>query len=152
MTNTPFLSKRAAIYADVPDDKWNDWRWQLSHQLNSVQDFEKVLSLTDSEREALSAPGVFRVDVTPYFVSLIDPDDSEDPIRKQIIPTAREMVPFTAMMADSLAEDRHSPVPGLVHRYPDRVLMLVTTQCATYCRYCTRSRIVGDPAQTFSRS
>ena len=150
MANTPFLSKRAAIYADVPDEKWNDWRWQLSNRLNSVQDFDKVLTLTESEREALSAPGVFRVDVTPYFASLIDPDDREDPVRKQIIPTAREMVPFTAMMADSLAEDRHSPVPGLVHRYPDRVLMLVTTQCATYCRYCTRSRIVGDPAQTFS--
>ena len=152
MANTPFLSKRALIYADVPDEKWNDWHWQLSHRLNSVQDFEKVISLTDSERKALSAPGVFRVDVTPYFVSLIDPDDPNDPVRKQIIPTAKEMVPFTAMMEDSLAEDRHSPVPGLVHRYPDRVLMLVTTQCATYCRYCTRSRIVGDPAQTFSRS
>ncbi len=150
MANTPFLSKRAPIYADVPDEKWKDWRWQLSHRLNSVQDFEKVLTLTDSERKALSAPGVFRVDVTPYFVSLIDPDNPKDPVRKQIIPTSQEMVPFTAMMEDSLAEDRHSPVPGLVHRYPDRVLMLVTTQCATYCRYCTRSRIVGDPAQTFS--
>ncbi|MBE2221947.1 MAG: KamA family radical SAM protein, partial [Anaerolineae bacterium] len=73
------------------------------------------------------------------------------PVRKQIIPTAREMVPFESMMEDSLAEDKHSPVPGLVHRYPDRVLMLVTTQCASYCRYCTRSRIVGDPTQTFSR-
>lgn len=152
MANTPFLSKRAPLYADVPDENWNDWRWQLSNRLNSVQDFEKVLHLTPSEREALAAPDVFRVDVTPYFVSLIDPDNPNDPVRKQIIPTARELVPFTAMMEDSLAEDRHSPVPGLVHRYPDRVLMLVTTQCATYCRYCTRSRIVGDPAQTFSRS
>lgn len=152
MANTPFLSKRAPIYTDIPDEKWKDWRWQLSNRLNSVQDFEKVLNLTDSERKALSAPGVFRVDVTPYFVSLIDPDDPNDPVRKQVIPTAQEMVPFTAMMEDSLAEDRHSPVPGLVHRYPDRVLMLVTTQCATYCRYCTRSRIVGDPTQTFSSS
>jgi lysine 2,3-aminomutase len=151
MANTPFLSRRAPIYADVPDDQWNDWRWQLSNRLNTAEDFEKVLKLTDSERKALSAPDVFRVDVTPYFVSLIDPDNPNDPIRKQVIPTAREMVPFTAMMEDSLAEDRHSPVPGLVHRYPDRVLMLVTTQCATYCRYCTRSRIVGDPAQTFSK-
>jgi lysine 2,3-aminomutase len=83
---------------------------------------------------------------------LIDPEDPDDPIRKQIIPTAKELVPFTAMMEDSLAEDRHSPVPGLVHRYPDRVLMLVTTQCASYCRYCTRSRIVGDPSATFSRA
>jgi lysine 2,3-aminomutase len=111
-----------------------------------------VLNLTDSEKQALSAPGLFRVDITPYFISLIDPDDPNDPVRRQIVPTAGELVSFTAMMEDSLAEDRHSPVPGLVHRYPDRVLMLVTTQCASYCRYCTRSRIVGDPSATFSRA
>jgi len=124
----------------------------LSNRLNSVEDFEKVLTLTESERKALGTPGLFRVDVTPYFVSLIKPDDPNDPIRKQVIPTAGEVDTFTGMMEDSLAEDRHSPVPGLVHRYPDRVLMLVTTQCASYCRYCTRARIVGDPSQTFSRS
>jgi lysine 2,3-aminomutase len=148
---SPIVSKRAPLYADVPDEKWNDWRWQLSHRLNSVEEIEKFFPLTDSERKALQSSGLFRVDITPYFISLIDPDDPNDPVRKQIIPTAAEMVPFTAMMEDSLAEDRHSPVPGLVHRYPDRVLMLVTTQCASYCRYCTRSRIVGDPGQTFSR-
>jgi lysine 2,3-aminomutase len=149
--NTPFVSKRAPIYADVPDEKWNDWRWQLSHRLNTVEDIEKVLKLTDSEKKALQTQGLFRVDVTPYFISLIDPEDPNDPTRKQIIPVAEELNAFTAMMEDSLAEDRHSPVPGLVHRYPDRVLMLVTTQCASYCRYCTRSRIVGDPGQTFKR-
>ena len=148
---TKFISRRAPAYADIPDKKWNNWRWQLSHRLNTVEEIERVIKLTDSERDALSAQGLFRVDNTPYFISLIDPDDPNDPIRKQVIPTATEMVPFTAMMEDSLAEDKHSPVPGLVHRYPDRVLMLVTTQCATYCRYCTRSRIVGDPAATFSR-
>jgi lysine 2,3-aminomutase len=152
MTPTPFPSRRAPIYADVPDEKWNDWRWQLSHRLNSVEDFEPILTLTDSERKALSTQGLFRVDITPYFISLIDPDDPADPVRKQIIPTADEIRPFTGMMEDSLAEDRHSPVPGLVHRYPDRVLMLVTTQCASYCRYCTRSRIVGDPSAQFSRA
>jgi len=151
MAKHPFVSKRAPIYADVPDEKWNNWRWQLSHRINTPDEFEQVLPLTDSERKALSAAHLFRVDITPYFISLIDPDDPDDPIRKQVIPTDREMVPFTAMMEDSLAEDRHSPVPGLVHRYPDRVLMLVTTQCASYCRYCTRSRIVGDPSATFSR-
>jgi lysine 2,3-aminomutase len=148
---TEFVSKRAKIYADVPDEKWNDWRWQLSHRLNTVEEIEKVLPLNESERKALQTQGLFRVDITPYFISLIDPDDPNDPIRKQVIPVAEEMQSFTAMMEDSLAEDRHSPVPGLVHRYPDRVLMLVTTQCASYCRYCTRSRIVGDPGQTFKR-
>ena len=147
----PFLSKRAPLYRDVPDEKWNDWRWQLSNRLNSVEDIQKILSLTESERTALQASGLFRVDITPYFISLVDPSDPEDPIRKQIIPRSEELQAFTSMMEDSLAEDRHSPVPGLVHRYPDRVLMLVTTQCASYCRYCTRSRIVGDPGQTFSR-
>ncbi len=148
---SPIVSKRAPIYADVPDEKWNDWRWQLSHRLNTVEEIEKVVPLTDSERKALQTSGLFRVDITPYFISLIDPDDPNDPVRIQIIPRAEEMQAFTSMMEDSLAEDRHSPVPGLVHRYPDRVLMLVTTQCASYCRYCTRSRIVGDPGQTFSR-
>jgi lysine 2,3-aminomutase len=147
----PFVSKRAPIYKDIPDEKWNDWRWQLSNRLNSVEDMEKILSLSESERKALQTSGLFRVDITPYFISLIDPNDPEDPIRKQVIPRAGELQAFTSMMEDSLAEDRHSPVPGLVHRYPDRVLMLVTTQCASYCRYCTRSRIVGDPGQTFSR-
>src|SRR5450756_1048566 len=113
---------------------------------------EKILELTDEEREGLSAPDKFRVDITPYFISLIDPHNPEDPIRRQVIPLGREQSAFTGMMEDSLAEDRHSPVPGLVHRYPDRVLMLVTTQCASYCRYCTRSRIVGDPGAQFIRS
>jgi lysine 2,3-aminomutase len=89
------------------------------------------------------------VDVTPYFASLIDPEDPNCPIRRQVIPTSWESVPFDASMVDSLAEDEHSPVPGLVHRYPDRVLMLLTTQCASYCRFCTRSRIVGDPEKNF---
>jgi lysine 2,3-aminomutase len=152
MTNLPFPSKRAAAYADVPAEKWNNWRWQLSNRINTPEEFDKVIPLTPSERKALSASHLFRVDITPYFISLIDPDDPNDPVRKQVVPTESEMVPFTAMMEDSLAEDRHSPVPGLVHRYPDRVLMLVTTQCASYCRYCTRSRIVGDPSATFSRA
>jgi len=151
MNNSKFPSRRAPYFADVPDEKWNNWRWQLSNRINTVEEFEKVLPLTKSERKALSAAHLFRVDITPYFISLIDPEDPDDPIRKQVVPTAAEMVPFTSMMEDSLAEDRHSPVPGLVHRYPDRVLMLVTTQCASYCRYCTRSRIVGDPSATFSR-
>ena len=143
---------RAPYWNDIPDEQWMSWRWQMANRLNSVDELEKVINLTDSERQALQANNLFRVDITPYFASLIDPDDPRCPVRQQVIPTAREMVPFQSMMADSLAEDKHSPVPGLVHRYPDRVLMLVTTQCASYCRYCTRSRIVGDPTQTFSRA
>ncbi|MBI5349386.1 MAG: lysine 2,3-aminomutase [Chloroflexi bacterium] len=148
----PTPSRRAKFYADVPDEKWNDWRWQMSNRLNTVGELANVLDLSESEGKALESKNLFRVDITPYFASLIDPHDPHDPIRTQVIPTDKEMVPFTSMMEDSLAEDRHSPVPGLVHRYPDRVLMLITTQCASYCRSCTRSRIVGDPSQTFSRA
>ncbi len=151
MKNLGFPSKRAQIYQDIPDEKWNDWRWQLSHRLNTVEDFEKIFPLTASEKEALHSDHLFRVEITPYYASLIDPNDPNDPIRRQVVPTAEEIVPFTGMMEDSLAEDMHSPVAGLVHRYPDRVLMLITTQCASYCRYCTRGRIVGDPNATFSR-
>ncbi|HSS36305.1 MAG TPA: lysine 2,3-aminomutase, partial [Patescibacteria group bacterium] len=147
----PAVSRRAPLWEDVPDEQWNDWRWQLSHRVNDLEEIEQILELTDEERAGLSAPDKFRVDITPYFISLIDPKDPDDPIRRQVIPLGREQQAFTAMMEDSLAEDRHSPVPGLVHRYPDRVLMLVTTQCASYCRYCTRSRIVGDPTQNFNR-
>jgi len=139
-------------WADLSLEKWQDWRWQLTHRLNSVEELAQVIRLTPDEVHALSAAGHLRVDVTPYFASLMDPDDPGCPIRRQVIPTSNELVPFAAEMADSLAEDAHSPVPGLVHRYPDRVLMLVTTQCASYCRYCTRSRIVGNPNAQFSRS
>jgi lysine 2,3-aminomutase len=151
---SPVLSAvhtRAPYWQDIPDEKWMDWRWQMSNRLNKLEELEQIIELTASERKALETSGLFRVDITPYFASLIDPIDPNGPIRKQVIPTHHEMVPFKSMMEDSLAEDKHSPVPGLVHRYPDRVLMLVTTQCASYCRYCTRSRIVGDPTQTFSR-
>ena len=143
---------RAPIWADVPDEQWNDWRWQLSHRLNKLEEIQAFIRLTPEEVEGISAENKFRLDITPYFASLIDPDDPLCPVRQQVIPKGRELAAFTSMMEDSLAEDAHSPVPGLVHRYPDRVLMLVTTQCASYCRYCTRSRIVGDASATFSQA
>ncbi len=143
---------RPSIWADVPDEKWNDWRWQLSHRVNDLEVLETFVNLTAEEIEGVTAKDKFRLDITPYFASLIDPDDPLCPVRQQVIPKGRELKAFDSMMEDSLAEDRHSPVPGLVHRYPDRVLMLVTTQCASYCRYCTRSRIVGDSSATFSKA
>ncbi len=143
---------RPALWADVPDHDWNNWHWQLAHRLNAVADLARLIRLTPEEIEGLTASHKFRVDITPYFASLIDPDDPRCPVRRQVIPLGRELRAFDGMMTDSLAEDKHSPVPGLVHRYPDRVLMLVTTQCASYCRYCTRSRIVGNPHETFSKS
>jgi lysine 2,3-aminomutase len=140
---------KAKPWANVPDQQWNEWRWQLANRINSYEEFASFINLTESETIGLKAPNKFRVDITPYFASLIDPDDPDCPVRLQVIPRADELQAFEAQMEDSLSEDEHSPVPGLVHRYPDRVLMLVTTQCASYCRYCTRSRVVGDPTAAF---
>jgi lysine 2,3-aminomutase len=137
-------------WENVPPEQWNDWRWQLSHRLSSIEDFARVIRLSPSEEAALKTPGHFRADVTPFFASLMDPDNPNCPIRRQVVPTSDELVPFQAEMEDSLSEDSHSPVRGLVHRYPDRALMLVTTQCASYCRYCTRSRVVGNPHMQLS--
>lgn len=139
-------------WQQIPIEKWRDWRWQLSHRLNSIEEISSIINLTPEEIEGLSAPGRFRVDITPYFASLIDPDDPNCPIRRQVIPTGAELIPFEAEAVDSLGEESQSAVPGLVHRYPDRVLMLVTTQCASYCRFCTRSRIVGESSVQFSRA
>jgi len=148
----PGTQKPPGIWEDVSLEQWTDWRWQLAHRLNTAEELGRLIQLTPQEIKGLSAPRHFRVDITPYFASLIDPADPACPIRRQVIPTDEELVPDSAEMVDSLGEDAHSPVPGLVHRYPDRVLMLVTTQCASYCRYCTRSRIVGDPSAQFGRS
>ncbi|MHB8748874.1 MAG: lysine 2,3-aminomutase [Aggregatilineales bacterium] len=145
------VTQRPPHWAGVPDSEWTSWRWQLSHRLNSLDELAELIHLTPDEIAGISAKDRFRLDITPYFASLIDPDDPDCPIRRQVIPTGAELESFDAMMEDSLAEDEHSPVPGLVHRYPDRVLMLVTTQCASYCRYCTRARIVGDPGAQFAR-
>jgi len=149
---TPLRTPRPAIWSDVPDEKWDDWRWQLSHRLNTFDELSQLIRLTPEEEKGVKAQHRFRLDITPFFASLIDPHDPACPIRRQVIPTGRELQGYDAMMVDSLGEEAHSPVPGLVHRYPDRVLMLVTTQCASYCRYCTRSRIVGDAAAQFSRT
>ncbi|MGG6297963.1 KamA family radical SAM protein [Leptolyngbya sp. AN02str] len=143
---------RPILWAQVPDSDWNNWQWQLSHRLSSAVELARLIELTPEELVGLSASSAFRVDITPYFASLIHPTDANCPIRRQVIPLGRELQAFDGMMEDSLAEDAHSPVPGLVHRYPDRVLMLVTTHCASYCRYCTRSRMVGDLDKSFNKA
>ena len=146
-------SHRAPAFVDVSDGEWDDWHWQLRHRLETLEGIEQILPLTEDERRALSLlKRILRVGVTPYFISLIDPDDPGDPLRRQVIPTMEETIAYAGLSSDSLAEEVHSPVRGLVHRYPDRALMLVTTQCASYCRFCTRSRIVGDSSAQFSRT
>jgi hypothetical protein len=111
---------RPAAWAAIPDAQWDDWRWQLAHRLNTFEELSTLIHLTPEEIAGLTAKDKFRVDITPYFASLIDPHNPRCPIRRQVIPLGRELEAFDGMMADSLAEDAHSPVPSLVHRYPDR--------------------------------
>ncbi len=135
---------RKKFYPDVTDRDWNDWRWQSRHRIKSLEPFEKMLQLTGDEREALAQGGtMLPVGVTPYYLSLIDGSNSDCALRKTIVPSKKEFVRGIGEADDPLGEDGHSPVPGLVHRYPDRVLLLALDFCSTYCRYCTRSRVVG---------
>ncbi len=108
----PARSRRAPYYDDVSDEQWGDWKWQLSNRVNDLETFGQILELTDNEREGLGAPDKFRVDITPYFISLIDATDPNDPIRRQVMPLGDEQQAFTAMMEDSLREDRALPGPG----------------------------------------
>lgn len=133
------------LWQHVPAADWQDWIWQLKNRLTSVAQLEQYMTLTPEERAGCYfADKKLSLAITPYFFNLIDRDDPNCPIRKQVIPRAGEMQLSAEEMLDSLGEDEHSPVPGLVHRYPDRVLFLVTDRCASYCRYCTRSRLVSN--------
>ncbi len=133
-------------WAHISDADWNDWRWQLKHRITRVEQLERLLpSLTAEERAgAILANTKLAMAITPYFFNLIDPADELCPIRWQVIPRLEETTTAPWEMSDPCGEDSHSPVPGLVHRYPDRVLFLVTDRCAAYCRYCTRSRLVSN--------
>ena len=135
---------RKTFYPDVPDRDWNDWHWQARNRLRTLAQLEQVLVLSDDERAALSEGGaMLPVSITPYYMSLVSRDDRNQPLRRTVIPTTAEFHRGLGEADDPLGEDGDSPVPGLVHRYPDRVLLLVTDFCSSYCRYCTRSRVVG---------
>jgi len=125
-------------------DQWNDSKWQLKNRVATLADLEARLELTDSERAGVLLAGTkLAMSITPHFFSLIDSQNPHCPIRRQVIPSIEEGWTAPEEMADPCGEDTHMPVPGLVHRYPDRVLFLVTDRCASYCRYCTRSRVVS---------
>ncbi|MEO8497261.1 MAG: KamA family radical SAM protein [Planctomycetota bacterium] len=135
---------RRRFFPDATDRQWNDWRWQSQHRIRKLEQFEKIITLSDDEREALVRGGtMLPVGITPYYMSLLDPEDANQPLRKTVVPSTGEFVRTVGEADDPLGEDGHSPVPGLVHRYPDRVLLLPLDFCSTYCRYCTRSRVVG---------
>jgi lysine 2,3-aminomutase len=141
-----FHSAGRGFWADVRPDDWNDWRWQLKHRITSLAQLQRFLpTLTPEEHEGtLLANHKLALAITPYFFNLIDAGDENCPIRRQVVPRVEETYTAPWEMSDPCQEDSHSPVPGLVHRYPDRVLFLVTDRCASYCRYCTRSRLVSN--------
>ncbi|MEQ1500611.1 MAG: KamA family radical SAM protein [Myxococcota bacterium] len=136
------------FFPDSTPQQWNDWRWQLRHRIRDLASLERIVGLTDDERGVISQiGGRLPVGITPYYASLMDLSDPNDPIRRTLVPVASELLRTPGEAEDPLGEDHDSAVPGLVHRYPDRVLFLVTNFCAVYCRYCTRARLVGHTGE-----
>ena len=143
-----FISHAPGLWPDVPAEKWNDWKWQLKNRVTTLARLEELLPLTSEERAGvLLAGNKLSLAVTPHFFNLLEADNPNCPIRRQVIPRIEEGYTAPGDMADPCGEDSHMPVPGLVHRYPDRVLFLVTDRCASYCRYCTRSRVVSGAGE-----
>lgn len=128
----------------VRDNDWSNWRWQLRNMLSTASEFERLIQLSDDERAGIAAsPGLFRIGATPYYAGLMDPRDANCPIRRQSIPSARELDVAPGETRDPLGEDAHTPIGSVVHKYPDRALFLVVDRCAIYCRHCNRRRMVG---------
>ncbi len=141
-----FRSAGRGFWHDVSESDWNDWHWQLKNRITTLEQLQRLMpTLTPEEYAGTQlANHKLALAITPYFFNLIDPADEDCPIRWQVIPRLEETHTASWEMEDPCGEDSHSPVPGLVHRYPDRVLFLVTDRCAAYCRYCTRSRLVSN--------
>ncbi len=141
-----FRSAGRGFWSNVSDSDWNDWKWQLKHRITNAEQLQRLMpTLTPEEfAGAKLANTKLALAITPYFFNLVDPADENCPIRQQVIPKIQETHTAPWEMSDPCGEDSHSPVAGLVHRYPDRVLFLVTDRCASYCRYCTRSRLVSN--------
>lgn len=138
--------------ADVSDRDWNDWRWQLRHMLTSLDELAAVVNLSDDERAGLTqSRHLFRTGLTPYYASLMDPDEPSCPVRMQAIPRAAELDLRDEELRDPLGEDSHRPTTCVVHKYPDRALFLVVDRCAIYCRHCNRRRLVGGDDPPTSR-
>lgn len=137
--------RKQKLFPTVTNEDWNDWKWQVRNRIETLEELKKYLPLTKEEengvKESLKS---FRMAITPYYLSLIDVNNPNCPIRKQCIPTEQETIISPADLTDPLGEDVYSPTPGLTHRYPDRVLMLITDMCAMYCRHCTRRRFSGQ--------
>jgi lysine 2,3-aminomutase len=140
------------IWKGLPDAVWNDWHWQQRERITSLAQLDAVIRVTPEERRAaVETDAEFHMGITPYYAALMDPDDPNDPIRLQSVPTMGEMQIAPADLDDPLAEERDMPVPGITHRYPDRVLFYTTHNCPVYCRHCTRKRKVADPTSAAAK-
>lgn len=138
------VSNRAKFFPNVTDAEWNDWKWQVRNRIETLDDLKKYINLSAEEEEGVKKTlETLRMAITPYYFSLMDIDDPHCPVRMQAIPSVKEVHKSEADLLDPLHEDEDSPVPGLTHRYPDRVLLLITDMCSMYCRHCTRRRFAG---------
>jgi lysine 2,3-aminomutase len=146
------MSRRAALFPLATDAQWHDWRWQLRHSVRSLEELEKYVRLTDDERRGcVETSGIFRLGISPYYLSLIDPEHPFCPVRMQSIPVRAEAELHKGELRDPLGEDKHRPVRAIVHKYPDRVLLLALDHCSVYCRHCTRRRITSGDEGGISR-
>ena len=144
--------KEIPLWANVKQEEWNDWRWQLRNRITDLETLRQVVNLTEDEEQGIHAClGKLRMAITPYYATLIDPENTDCPIRRQAIPTAQELEYGENDMEDPLHEGQDSPTPGLTHRYPNRVLLLLTDQCSMYCRHCTRRRLAGVTDRAYSK-
>ena len=142
------------FYPGVTEAEWSDWKWQVRTRMRNAEHLSRVLTLSADERAALTGhAGALPVGITPYYGSLLDRTDAMQPLRRTVVPVGAENITSPGEARDPLGEDGDAPVPGLIHRYPDRVLFLVSAFCSVYCRYCTRSRVVGNFGEyTFNRT
>lgn len=139
------VNRRKELFPNVTDEQWNDWTWQVKNRIETYEQLSQYFSFSAEEAEGIKkALAKFRMAITPYYLSLIDPNDPYDPVRRQCIPSGPECNIAPADLLDPLHEDEDSPAPGLTHRYPDRVLFLITDMCSMYCRHCTRRRFAGQ--------
>lgn len=143
--------KDISLWENVTEEQWRDWRWQISNKITTLEELEQIVNLTNEERNGVqSTLKKLKMAITPYYATLIDPDNYNCPVRRQAIPTMHEINISKFDSTDPLHETFDSPVPGLTHRYPDRVLILITEQCSMYCRHCTRRRFAGHEDSSLS--
>ncbi|HEY3445050.1 MAG TPA: KamA family radical SAM protein [Myxococcales bacterium] len=147
-----FAPAPRSVWSDVSPAEWNSWQWQLRHRVTTLQQLEKVIRVTGDESEAIARTQCdFSMAITPYYAALMDVEDPRCPVRQQSVPTTGELLIQPSDLEDPLGEEKDMPVPGLTHRYPDRVLFYTSHNCPVYCRHCTRKRKVAKPTSAAAR-